>query len=71
MFLRSVLQDYSLHNFKMSLSCLTQLKYASAFYGLFREAADSAPKFGDRRSYQMAPQKRARGIPGGTKIYAF
>jgi porphobilinogen synthase len=30
-------------------------KYASAFYGPFREAADSAPKFGDRRSYQMDP----------------
>jgi porphobilinogen synthase len=28
-------------------------KFASAFYGPFREAADSAPKFGDRRSYQM------------------
>lgn len=30
-------------------------KYASAFYGPFRDAAESAPKFGDRRSYQMAP----------------
>jgi len=30
-------------------------KYASAFYGPFREAADSTPQFGDRRSYQMAP----------------
>jgi len=30
-------------------------KYASAFYGPFREAADSAPKFGDRRAYQMDP----------------
>jgi len=30
-------------------------KYASAFYGPFREAADSAPQFGDRRSYQMNP----------------
>jgi porphobilinogen synthase len=30
-------------------------KYASAFYGPFREAAESAPKFGDRRSYQMDP----------------
>ncbi len=30
-------------------------KYASAFYGPFREAAESAPRFGDRRSYQMAP----------------
>jgi len=30
-------------------------KYASAFYGPFREAADSAPSFGDRRTYQMDP----------------
>lgn len=30
-------------------------KYASQFYGPFREAADSAPQFGDRRSYQMDP----------------
>ena len=31
------------------------VKYASAFYGPFREAADSAPAFGDRRGYQMDP----------------
>ena len=31
------------------------VKYASAFYGPFREAADSAPTFGDRRAYQMDP----------------
>lgn len=31
------------------------VKYASAFYGPFREAAESAPKFGDRKSYQMDP----------------
>jgi porphobilinogen synthase len=30
-------------------------KYASSFYGPFREAAGSAPQFGDRRSYQMDP----------------
>jgi len=30
-------------------------KYASGFYGPFREAADSTPKFGDRKSYQMDP----------------
>jgi porphobilinogen synthase len=30
-------------------------KYASAFYGPFRIAADSAPQFGDRHTYQMAP----------------
>ena len=35
------------------------VKYASAFYGPFRDAANSAPAFGDRRSYQMDP---ARGI---------
>ena len=33
-------------------------KSASAFYGPFREAADSAPKFGDRRGYQMDPSNR-------------
>ncbi len=31
------------------------VKYASSFYGPFRDAADSAPQFGDRRSYQMDP----------------
>src|SRR3989449_10373897 len=30
-------------------------KYASSFYGPFRDAADSTPQFGDRRSYQMEP----------------
>jgi porphobilinogen synthase len=33
------------------------VKYASAFYGPFRDAADSAPEFGDRRSYQMDPAR--------------
>ena len=36
-------------------------KYCSAFYGPFREAADSAPAFGDRRSHQMDPGQRRRG----------
>ena len=36
-------------------------KYASAFYGPFREAAESAPPFGDRRGYQMDPGQRPRG----------
>jgi len=34
------------------------IKYAGAFYGPFREAAGSAPQFGDRRSYQMDPARR-------------
>jgi len=37
-------------------------KYASAFYGPFREAADSAPQFGDRRSYQMDPANSDESI---------
>jgi porphobilinogen synthase len=35
------------------------VKYASAFYGPFREAAESAPQFGDRRGYQMDPAAAA------------
>jgi porphobilinogen synthase len=38
------------------------VKYASAFYGPFREAADSAPAFGDRRTYQMDPRNRREAL---------
>jgi len=37
-------------------------KFASAFYGPFRDAAESAPKFGDRRSYQMDPGNAAEAL---------
>src|SRR5205823_13708807 len=37
-------------------------KYASAYYGPFREAAESAPKFGDRRSYQMDPANSSEAL---------
>ncbi len=37
-------------------------KYASAFYGPFREAAGSAPQFGDRRSYQMDPANSREAV---------
>jgi porphobilinogen synthase len=37
-------------------------KYASAFYGPFREAADSAPKFGDRKAYQMDPANQREAM---------
>jgi porphobilinogen synthase len=37
-------------------------KFASAFYGPFREAADSAPQFGDRRGYQMDPANGDEGL---------
>lgn len=37
-------------------------KYCSAFYGPFRQAADSSPKFGDRRTYQMDPSNALEAI---------
>lgn len=37
-------------------------KYASGYYGPFREAADSAPAFGDRRAYQMDPANADEGV---------
>lgn len=42
------------------------VKYASAFYGPFRDAADSAPAFGDRRTYQMDPANRNEGLREAT-----
>jgi porphobilinogen synthase len=38
------------------------VKFASAFYGPFREAAESAPSFGDRRGYQMDPANAREGV---------
>lgn len=38
------------------------VKYASSFYGPFREAADSAPAFGDRKTYQMDPANRLEAL---------
>ena len=43
------------HGFEHTPILAYSAKYASAFYGPFREAADSAPSFGDRRGYQMDP----------------
>ncbi len=42
------------------------VKYASGFYGPFREAVDSAPSFGDRRTYQMDPSNRDEGLREAT-----
>ncbi len=43
-------------------------KYASAFYGPFREAAGSAPQFGDRKTYQMDPACSARQAMAETRL---
>jgi len=50
--IRAALEDSGFHN---TVIMAYAAKYASAFYGPFREAAESAPQFGDRRSYQMDP----------------
>jgi porphobilinogen synthase len=38
------------------------IKHAGAYYGPFREAADSSPKFGDRKTYQMDPRNAREGL---------
>ncbi len=43
------------------------VKYASAFYGPFREAADCAPRFGDRAGYQMDPGNAREALRGGAR----
>lgn len=42
------------------------VKYASSFYGPFRDAADSTPQFGDRRTYQMDPANRREAMREAT-----
>jgi len=50
------------HNFEHVPILAYAAKYCSGFYGPFREAADSAPKSGDRRSYQMDPANAREAI---------
>ena len=50
------------NNYKDTPIMSYAVKYASAFYGPFREAADSAPSFGDRKSYQMDPHNSREGL---------
>lgn len=48
-------EELDANNYQDTIIMSYAAKYASAFYGPFREAADSAPQFGDRRTYQMDP----------------
>jgi porphobilinogen synthase len=57
--LRGALDD---HGLAETLIVAYSAKYASAFYGPFREAADSAPKTGDRRGYQMDPANAREAV---------
>lgn len=57
--IREALDD---NGFKNTPIMSYAVKYASSFYGPFREAAGSAPSFGDRRSYQMDYHNRREGL---------
>lgn len=58
-FIRKALDNNGFKNVSiMSYSA----KYCSAFYGPFRDAADSAPQFGDRKTYQMDPANRMEAL---------
>ena len=57
--IRAALDD---SGFTMTPIMSYAVKYASAFYGPFREAAGSAPQFGDRKSYQMDPANRREAL---------
>jgi porphobilinogen synthase len=57
--IRSLLDD---HGFEDVAILSYAAKFASAYYGPFREAAESAPAFGDRRSYQMDPPNRREAL---------
>src|SRR5579859_5658304 len=52
---RAIREELDQRGFKETPILSYAAKFASAFYGPFREAAESAPRFGDRRSYQMDP----------------
>lgn len=58
-YIRKVLDD---HNFKHVSIMSYSAKYASAFYGPFRDALNSAPKFGDKKGYQMNPANQREAL---------
>jgi porphobilinogen synthase len=55
-------QELDVRGFTQTPILAYSAKYASAFYGPFREAADSAPKFGDRKAYQMDPANQREAL---------
>jgi len=61
--IRSVLDENSYHMIPIMSYAV---KYASAFYGPFRDAADCTPQFGDRRSYQMDPANSKEALREAT-----
>lgn len=57
--IRETLEENNFHNTQIISYCA---KYASAFYGPFREALDSAPKSGDKKTYQMDPANKKEAL---------
>lgn len=55
-------EELDTHGFSAIPIMAYSAKYASAFYGPFREAADSAPQFGDRKTYQMDPANQREAM---------
>ena len=60
--IRAIRQELDSHHFEEVPILSYAVKYASAFYGPFREAAGSAPSFGDRKGYQMDYHNRREAI---------
>jgi porphobilinogen synthase len=61
--IRAVLDE---NNYHMTPIMSYAVKYASGFYGPFRDAADGAPQFGDRRGYQMDPANSLEALREAT-----
>jgi porphobilinogen synthase len=61
--IRTVLDEYNFHNIPIMSYAV---KYASSFYGPFRDAADCAPQEGDRRGYQMDPANSLEALREAT-----
>ena len=59
---RAIRESLERDGFKDTGILAYAVKYASSFYGPFREAADSKPQFGDRKSYQMDPANAREAI---------
>ncbi len=58
-YIRKILDDNGFTNISIMSYCA---KYASAFYGPFRDALESAPKFGDKKTYQMNPANQREAL---------
>lgn len=62
----AIREALDVENFQNTLIMSYAVKYASSFYGPFREAAGSAPAFGDRKTYQMDPRNVREAVKEAT-----